>query len=57
MFLTLLRLQHPLVYRFAWLRLWVAVFKQHAGCCFRGGVSILRCCRCRMRLAPYPAYK
>ena len=27
MFLTLLRLQHPLVYRFAWLRLWVAVLR------------------------------
>mgnify|MGYP006867319413 CR=1 FL=1 len=30
MFLTLLRLQHPLVYRFAWLRLWVVVVKSMA---------------------------
>ncbi len=27
MFLTLLRFQHPLVYRFAWLRLWVVVLR------------------------------
>ncbi len=27
MFLTLLQFQHPLVYRFAWLRLWVRVLR------------------------------
>lgn len=27
MFLTLLRIQHPLVYRFALLRMWVAVLR------------------------------
>ena len=28
MFLTLLRLQHPLVYRYAWLRVWVVVLRK-----------------------------
>lgn len=28
MFLTLLRLQHPLVYRYAWLRGWVVVLRK-----------------------------
>ena len=27
MFLTLLRFQHPLVYRFAWLRIWVVMLR------------------------------
>ena len=30
MFLTLLRLQHPLVYRYAWLRVWVVVLRNCA---------------------------
>lgn len=28
MFLTLLRLQNPLVYRYAWLRVWVGVLRK-----------------------------
>lgn len=28
MFLTLLTLQHPLVYRYVWLRVWVVVLRK-----------------------------